>query len=145
MEIDGVSLFLFPRFKPTFPHFNAPTLSTTSAPAFTISVPGDELLAVEIIPLSVLTLGENAVKYGISRKEAGGTIDIDIYREDQFVIIEITDSGVGFVMGGVRFGFGLYSVQERLKLFYKGRAVFRIEALNEGGTQAVLKIPGQAA
>jgi tetratricopeptide (TPR) repeat protein len=113
--------------------------------AFNISLNDEELLDREIIPLSILTLVENAVKHGISRKAEGGKIQVDIYQKGQFIFAEVTDSGAGFDMANARSGFGLYSIQERLRLYYRGRARFSIEALKEGGTQALLQIPCRAA
>lgn len=112
---------------------------------FNISVDDQDLLNIEMIPLSILTLVENAVKHGVSRKVEGGTIQVDIYEKDRFVFVEVTDSGVGFDVTAAKSGFGLYSIQERLRLYYRGMARFSIKALKEGGTRALLQIPCGAA
>ena len=46
--------------------------------------------------LTIQPLVENAVKHGIGEKENGGTIKISTHREEQFVIVEICDDGIGF-------------------------------------------------
>jgi tetratricopeptide (TPR) repeat protein len=101
----------------------------------------EHLLACEIMPQSLLTLAENAVKHGIYQKENGGTIFIDIRKKNNSLIIEVIDTGVGIQEGVINTGFGLYSVRERLKLYYKNQADFSIKARPEGGTRAIMEVP----
>jgi tetratricopeptide (TPR) repeat protein len=101
----------------------------------------EHLLACEIMPQSLLTLAENAVKHGIYRKENGGMIFIDIQKKNKSLIIEVMDTGAGIQAGVINTGFGLYSVRERLKLYYKNKAAFSIKARAEGGTRAIMEVP----
>ena len=56
-------------------------------------------LKIENFKLPVLTLQtivENAVRYGITKKEDGGTIKISTEKANDNVVITVTDDGVGF-------------------------------------------------
>lgn len=101
----------------------------------------EELLNCEILPLTILTLVENAVKHGIHKKSDGGLIDIRIFQHNEALSIEVNDTGKGFDVNTVQYGFGIYSIQERLKLFYRNRAKLKLESIVEGGTQAIMEVP----
>lgn len=47
-------------------------------------------------PLSIQPLVENAIKHGIFHKLQGGTVTLRSYSEDDFNIVEIEDTGIGF-------------------------------------------------
>ncbi|MFF5816098.1 sensor histidine kinase [Lysinibacillus capsici] len=55
----------------------------------------DESIHLGIPALSIQPLIENAVFHGISKKVEGGTIELSLQREGQFVRIKIYDNGVG--------------------------------------------------
>ncbi len=55
----------------------------------------DESIELMIPALSIQPLVENAVFHGISKKQEGGTIEVSVRREGQFVRIKIYDNGVG--------------------------------------------------
>ncbi|MEY9975524.1 ATP-binding protein [Lysinibacillus sp. RC79] len=55
----------------------------------------DESIQLMIPALSLQPLVENAVFHGISKKPEGGTIEVSVQREGQFVRIKIQDNGVG--------------------------------------------------
>ena len=55
----------------------------------------DESIQLMIPALSLQPLVENAVFHGISKKSEGGTIEVSVQREGQFVQIKIYDNGVG--------------------------------------------------
>ena len=59
-----------------------------------IEVP-EELESIEIPPLSLQVLVENAVKHGIATSEQGGEIRIHASREDAMLILEVQDPGMG--------------------------------------------------
>jgi len=61
----------------------------------TIKYDIDESIQLMIPALSLQPLVENAVFHGVSKKPEGGTIEISVQREGQFVRIKIYDNGVG--------------------------------------------------
>jgi tetratricopeptide (TPR) repeat protein len=100
----------------------------------------DSLFSFEVLPLTIEPLVENSVTHGIAPKESG-ELNIDIGREEDFVVVEIRDDGIGFDMNDVNPGFGLFSVQERLKLFYREKAGFKINSIPGQGTQIIMRLP----
>ncbi len=61
----------------------------------TVNYDLDESIQLLIPALSIQPLVENAVFHGISKKIEGGTIEVSVKREGQFVRIKIYDNGVG--------------------------------------------------
>jgi tetratricopeptide (TPR) repeat protein len=100
----------------------------------------DELRSFQIMPLSIEILVENSVTHGITPK-GRGTVTVSVYKKNKFVLIEITDDGVGFDIKTLNPGFGLYSIQERLKLYYQDKAKFNINSFPGKGTRAIMELP----
>ena len=102
-----------------------------------------------IPPLLIEPIVENAVIHGISPKSAGGFIQIEIkknktQKENETVItIKVEDNGIGMEKqkGKVAKGFGLFSVQERMRLIYKDNARFHIFPGTGGGTCVTMELP----
>ncbi len=100
----------------------------------------EELWTFPVMPLSIEILVENAVIHGISSKEEG-LIEITVQKDDNNVIIEILDNGVGVDLSKIIPGFGLYSIQERLKLYYKGKGVLKMNSTPGEGTCVKMELP----
>jgi two-component system, LytTR family, sensor kinase len=102
---------------------------------------------VEIPPLLIEPLVENAVIHGIGPKSGGGkiTVDAGLGGNGKTIIIKVTDNGVGpgEQVNQISGGFGLYSVQERLRLLYKDAARMRIAAEPGGGTAITMELPNE--
>jgi signal transduction histidine kinase len=101
----------------------------------------DDLLELKIIPLLILPLIENAIIHGVKKKKTGGRIQIEIAKNDRFLNITVADNGPGFNPFAIDHGFGLYSVQERLKLFYENKARFQIDSSEGSGTKIMMEVP----
>ena len=104
------------------------------------------------VPAFILQpLVENAVKYGIEPKEAGGSILVEAHREADRIIVRISDTGVGMSSAAARRiisaarngggGIGLANVLERLNLFYNGREEFSFDSEEGIGTKVTLSFP----
>jgi len=100
----------------------------------------DNLGHVKIPPMMLQILAENAIKHGLSPKKEGGMVNISVSRSDDGLLLEVTDTGVGIDEKKARSGFGLYSIQERLKLTYES-AKMEITRVAEGGTKIGILIP----
>ncbi|MFU0827096.1 MAG: HAMP domain-containing protein [Lachnoclostridium sp.] len=114
-----------------------------------------ELLKIQIPKMTIQTLVENSIKYGI--KKIGEPIDITIQikqdSESAYIIVE--DNGTGMkqdfidrILNGdpldVKSGFGVKSVVNRLSLLYdikNIRDIISIEARENQYTRIILKIP----
>ncbi len=77
--------------------------------------------------LTIQPMVENAVRYGISKKRAGGMITISTRRRDDEIVVTITDDGVGFDLSKPvgrsdgRSHIGIENVKNRLKSQCNGR------------------------
>lgn len=102
-----------------------------------------EQLRVELPPLSIQPLVENAIKHGILVRASGGTIIIQIKEFPDLVEIQITDDGVGMTEervqdllqgnSGKERGIGLLNTDRRLKQLY-GHGLNIQSVLNHGTT-----------
>lgn len=99
-----------------------------------------ETLILPIPPMMLQTLVENAIKHGISRKVAGGTVSIGSHvRNMQH---EITIENTGQIKGErPGNGFGLHSTRQRLSLLFGNRASFSIHNKNEETVEAKVLMP----
>lgn len=110
---------------------------------FDIQMP-DNAGAIELAPLLLQPIVENAVLHGIDPLEEGGRIDIRGTEANGNLTIEIRDTGEGLGAApaiGKSGGVGLSNVRERLRALYGERANLRLESRHEGGTVATLTIP----
>lgn len=107
---------------------------------FTITVePGLE--RVPVPPLLIEPLVENAVIHGIGPVPKGGEIHLSVTRRDGRLEVVVEDNGAGFAPDGGRRGFGLYSIQERVR--FLGGTGPRIETPAGGGTRITLELPDE--
>lgn len=111
----------------------------------------EENLSINIPPLSVQCLVENALIHGIFKKEDGGKIRISIKTINKNVAIEVSDTGVGMSPEKVEevlnrhrkkgIGIGLINTDKRLRQMY-GKGL-EIESWENKGTKVTITIPIQ--
>ena len=91
--------------------------------------------------MSVQILAENAVKHGVSVKREGGTVSIATKREDDDIVIIITDDGVGFDVNQPidSSHIGIANVRNRIVALAGGS--FEIVSELGRGTTATIRIP----
>ncbi|WCP69850.1 histidine kinase [Vibrio tubiashii] len=94
-------------------------------------------------PLLLQPLVENAIQHGIEPKVDGGEISIEISQKEQFMVIEVEDSGVGFANApnSSGNGIGLENTKERIAALYDNQASLKIKQSASGGVLAVIQIP----
>jgi two-component system LytT family sensor kinase len=112
-----------------------------------------ELLGVALPFLVLQPLVENAVRHGIEATTGGGTVSLVAYDEADHLRLEIEDDGPGMdpvllesrLSGGVAesagSGFGMRSVDERLRAVYGDSYGLVVETAPGAGTKFVLRIP----
>jgi two-component system LytT family sensor kinase len=86
----------------------------------------------QVLPLSIQTLVENAVKHGISVLPKGGAVDIAIKGQGEQLLIEI--SNIGRLPDNIIENIGLRNTRERLALQFGSDAQF---SLNQVGQRVV--------
>lgn len=107
-----------------------------------------ELAEVEIPPMLIQPLVENAVTHGIEPCMMGGRIVLSARAAgDGAVQVSIADTGVGFAHGGGKgSGLGLTHVRERLARIFGAGASMQIEENSPRGVIVRLTLPiGQGA
>lgn len=94
-------------------------------------------------PLTLQPLVENAVRWGVTRLEEGGTIKISSKENEQEYIVTISDDGIGYDVNkekndGISH-VGTTNVRERLKIMCNGKLT--INSTPGLGTNAIISIP----
>ncbi len=106
----------------------------------------DAVLAQPCLPMSLLTLVENAVRHGIDPAEGGGRIDIEARLHEDRVVLRVDDSGVGLHAGTAgSLGTGLDSLRERLAMAYGAFATLTLVPREPRGARAEITFPAQEA
>lgn len=99
-----------------------------------IAVPTD-LESAKVPPMSVQSLVENAVKYGITPQSDGGEVVVAVAAENGNLRIEIRDTGPGFDLSAVPAGHGLDNLVSRLNALFGVKA--RLNVLRRDGNSVV--------
>ena len=115
------------------------------------------LLDINVPPLIIQPLVENATIHGIGNLERGGVIKVSLDRIDTVVRMSVEDNGVGMSeetrqklmkcqisdseISGHMTGIGIYNVVQRLRLFFKCEDVIEVQSSPGEGTKVILKIP----
>ncbi len=111
-----------------------------------------ELLAVQLPFLVLQPLVENAVRHGVESTPAGGTVSLVAYDETSSLRLEIEDDGPGMdaaalealldgeTPAGDRSGFGLRSVDERLRAVYGDSHGLVVQTAPGAGMKVIVRI-----
>lgn len=99
--------------------------------------------ALHCLPLTLMTLVENAIRHGIDPSEEGGFINIDVRVQDKRCHLRVSDSGIGLQQSATAPGTGLSSLRERLQLAFSGDADLRLFEAEPHGLIAEVECPVQ--
>lgn len=115
------------------------------------------VLGIDVPPLIIQPLVENATIHGIGNLEQGGSITISIENVEDYVRISIEDNGIGMdentkqrilnceifenEKSGHTTGIGIANVVQRLRLFFGVEDVIDIISSPGAGTKIILKLP----
>jgi two-component system sensor histidine kinase YesM len=116
----------------------------------------ETLLDYSILKFAIQPIVENSFNHGIEKKESAGTVEINIARDGEQMLIEVKDDGVGMTEGelsNIRETMftenadsgrvGLRSVARRLHLFYNGKSSVTIDSAAGKGTTVTIRLPLQ--
>ena len=94
--------------------------------------------------LTIQPIVENAVKHGILKRDAGGTVKVKIYETDSSYFISVKDNGVGFKVSDIEREnhIGLRNIKSRLEAMCGG--ILHIESIVGVGTKITVEIPKEA-
>lgn len=117
-----------------------------------------DITGVRVPCMIIQPVVENAIGYGIRNISWEGKILLNVFREEQEIIIQVMDNGIGISQNRLEEirqnrnvhdssdknsnGIGLGNVQNRLKLYYNKDNLFSIDSEGENkGTQVIIRIP----
>lgn len=107
----------------------------------TYTINADESLAYHpVLPLSIQTLAENAIKHGIAKCVNGGSINITIEKHAGSIQITVQNPGKLDTTGSTG-GLGLKNLEERLMLQYGNKASFTISGSADDMVTSIMIIP----
>lgn len=110
-----------------------------------------------ILPLLLQPIVENAFVHGLENSTKMGKIEVSIYDEVGYLIVEISDNGVGitqekldYINGKLRAyndvnkkSIGISNVNERIKMFYGEEYGLYILSTLEVGTKVIILLPSK--
>ncbi|MEA5404466.1 histidine kinase [Arcicella sp. DC2W] len=95
----------------------------------------EKLINKMIIPISLSTLIENAIKHGIAKLKNGGEVKVRIFEEDENLMMQVINTGNLVMQDNVKrqdgSGIGLVNLKKRLELQYTGEASLKIEEIED--------------
>ncbi|MFN7929772.1 MAG: histidine kinase [Blastocatellia bacterium] len=110
---------------------------------YSFSLP-DNPTPIFLPSLTLQTLVENAVKHGIARAIAGGSIEISVQpHAPQGYQLRVVNTGVPLATSGNANGTGLANTKERLALLYGARHQFQLITDEAGCTVASFYFTGE--
>lgn len=116
----------------------------------------ESLNKCKVLKLLIQPIVENAIYHGIKNKRSKGLIEISIFKEKNDICITVKDDGIGIKAEELKIinsqlqeirkennnvGFGLFNVNERIKLSYGTSYGVKISSIFGNGTEVIIKIP----
>jgi LytS/YehU family sensor histidine kinase len=108
---------------------------------YAIAIP-DVLSDVQVPPLALQSLVENAVKHVVSQRSEGGTIQIIGASEQEFIRLEVIDDGPGFSLDAITPEHGLGNLIARIEILFGVDGHLEVTRAN-GQTAVSLSFPDQ--
>jgi len=107
--------------------------------SYTLDIP-ENVLNLEIPPMILQPLVENAIKHGLEPKIEGGEIRISACRKEGLLTLEVSDTGMGIKEKSAT-GVGTGNIRKRLASLFGDRAGLNFEDLAPSGLKAIVEIP----
>ncbi|MBN8210188.1 sensor histidine kinase [Bacillus sp. NTK071] len=113
----------------------------------------ESALSVQLPPLTLQPIVENAIKHGIKNKENDCIVKISISKQQYGILVCVTDNGEGMapdrldelgkshVYSQSGTGLGLYNVNRRLTMLFGDDASIKIDSKQNEGTTICFLIP----
>ena len=109
----------------------------------------EDTLDLKIPKLIIQPLIENAIVHGIEPTQDGGRVSLRITKEEEWLIIVVEDTGVGFgerlslcneEVEQMESAFALKNINRRLKLHYAGQYEYEVQSERGKGTYVRIKL-----
>lgn len=109
----------------------------------------EEVAYCEVLNLILQPIVENSIEHGIDLKTDGrGKIQVIAKEEEEHIVLIVKDNGVGMeqekadtILTTKSKGYGIYNVNERIKLFYGEEYSIHIESKVGVGTTMTIQLP----
>lgn len=115
----------------------------------------DAVLKYHVLKVILQPLVENAIYHGLKARRGKGRINIKVRKSEEAIVFYVADDGVGMkpeflaeindrlAQGGKNGhdGYGLFNVNERIKLTYGPQYGIRVESVYGKGTTVILSHP----
>lgn len=98
-----------------------------------------ELSKVQVLPLSIQVLVENAIKHGISNRKEGGSVVIRLEKKENN--LRVTVDSPGTLNHDQDTGLGLKNLKERIALQFGSKGSFQMVQLNADTVASSIQIP----
>ena len=95
-------------------------------------------------PLVLQPLVENAIRHGLTRRDAPGAIVVSASVRDDALVLEVRDNGVGLRTSGVGGGLGTTNVRDRLSTLYGNDGRLLVFEDVSGGVTSQVTLPAHA-
>jgi len=108
----------------------------------TMDIPG-ELLRAQVPTLLLQPLVENAIKHGISKRVAGGTVRVAGAGENGTLCLRVYNEGDGVPADwqASRTGVGLANLRTRLKILHGDQSELHLRSVDASGVEVVVTLP----
>lgn len=116
-----------------------------------------EIAEKPMLKLILQPLVENAIYHGIKNKRGRGKLSIEGHQNGNIMLFTISDTGIGMTqerlmqvqseINGTEKTeelssvYGLYNVNQRLKLYYNSEIIFQVDSVYGEGTKISLQVP----
>jgi LytS/YehU family sensor histidine kinase len=102
-----------------------------------------ELLGAQVPTLLLQPLVENAIKHGIAKRAAGGTVRVDCACRDGELRLRVTNDGPGLAADwqATNTGVGIDNLRTRLAILHGDKSGLELRSADGGGVEAVATLP----
>jgi hypothetical protein len=101
----------------------------------------EELRNVQVPNLLLQPLVENAIKHGIAKRAAGGSVQVAVARRDGSLYLSIYNDGPGFPNDWHTNGVGLANLRTRLQILHGAAADLAMTRVGSDGVEVVVTLP----
>ena len=111
--------------------------------SFAIDVPAD-VASLDVAPLLLQPLVENAIRHGLEPKVDGGSVSISARRNGNVLVLVVADTGVGIAATRAPTagsGVGIANLRARLQALHGAAATLVVEDNMPAGARVTLRMP----
>jgi two-component sensor histidine kinase len=106
-----------------------------------------ELLHAQVPSLLLQPLVENAIKHGIAKRVAGGTVRVAGACQDGHLCLSVYNDGPSLPedLGATQAGVGISNLRTRLQILHGNESELRLRRAGPGGVEVVVRLPFREA